>query len=188
MTGGSAHEGEGGRTAGFRAAVQKQAPDLLDYFAWRLPSSEDAADALAETLLQAWRRADQLPEDPTQARMWLYTIAANVLSNQNRSGRRRAALTDRLREHLSSVLAEPRADLAEQVAVRDAVARLPGEQGELVRLVHWDGLTLAQAAGVLGINPSTARSRYAAARHALRLALESGCPRVTTPAGHSRQL
>lgn len=35
-------------------------------------------------------------------------------------------------------------------------------------LVHWDRLALAEAAHVLGVNPSTARSRYATARATLR--------------------
>ena len=38
-------------------------------------------------------------------------------------------------------------------------------------LIHWDGFTIVEAAEILGLNPSTARSRYAAARELLRDAL-----------------
>ena len=38
-------------------------------------------------------------------------------------------------------------------------------------LIHWDGLTIIEAAELLGLNASTARSRYAAARASLREAL-----------------
>jgi RNA polymerase sigma-70 factor (ECF subfamily) len=38
-------------------------------------------------------------------------------------------------------------------------------------LIHWDGMTVTQAAELIGLNPSTARTRYAAARSALREAL-----------------
>ena len=38
-------------------------------------------------------------------------------------------------------------------------------------LIHWDGLTITEAAELLGLNASTARSRYAAARTTLRQAL-----------------
>ena len=38
-------------------------------------------------------------------------------------------------------------------------------------LIHWDGVTVAQAAELIGLNASTARTRYAAARAALRDAL-----------------
>lgn len=153
-----------------RAALQQSAPDLLAYFERRLPCREDAADALAETLLQAWRRVDRLPEDPTQARMWLFAVAAKVLANQRRAGRRRQALAARLRTQLSGEEAVG-ADPSELHAVRDAIQRLPAEQRELVVLVHWDGFSLAEAAHLLELNPSTARGRYAKARRALRDAL-----------------
>lgn len=47
---------------------------------------------------------------------------------------------------------------------------------ELVTLVHWDGLTLAQAASLIGMNPSTARTRYARAKERLASRLEQHRP------------
>lgn len=55
--------------------------------------------------------------------------------------------------------------------VRDAMARLKPELAEIVQLVHWDGFTLAEAAGIVGIPAATARSRYARAKDDLRAAL-----------------
>ncbi|MBN0038924.1 hypothetical protein JN535_01895 [Cellulosimicrobium cellulans] len=55
--------------------------------------------------------------------------------------------------------------------MRAAVVQLPARQRELVRLVHWDGFTLAQAAEVAGIRASTARTHYARARVALETQL-----------------
>ena len=55
--------------------------------------------------------------------------------------------------------------------VRDAIARLAPELAELIRLVHWDGLTLAEAAEVMEIPASTARGRYQRAKQELRDAL-----------------
>lgn len=155
----------------FRAALRDNAPALLAYFERRLASRDDAADALGDTMLQAWRRADDLPADPVDARMWLFAIAANVRANQQRSGRRRSALTERLGMALATADPQTGEREFEHVALRDALGRLPPEHRELVTLVHWDGLTLAQAAQVLGLNPSTARGRYAAARSTLRAAL-----------------
>jgi len=60
--------------------------------------------------------------------------------------------------------------------VRDAIARLSPEQAELVRLIHWDGFTITDAGQFLGINPSTARTRYQRARDDLRTALEHPDP------------
>ncbi len=156
------------RAADLRAAIEANADDLLDYFVRRVRHREDAADLLAETMLQAWRRSDALPGEAERQRMWLFGIASNVLANKHRSNRRRAALVERLRSLIDQAEVP---DPAEASEVRDAVLRLPEAQRELVTLVHWEGMTLVEAAEVLGLNPSTARGRYSAARAALRLAL-----------------
>ena len=160
-----------GDDAQFRAALRDNAADLLAYFERRLASRDDAADALGDTMLQAWRRAADQPGDPVEARMWLFTIAGNVRANQQRSGRRRSALTERLGTALATAAPQTGEREFEHVALRDAIGRLPPEHRELVMLVHWDGLSIADAAEVMGLNASTARTRYATARASLREAL-----------------
>jgi len=158
-----------------RGFLSQNADDLLAYFERRVHVREDAADLLGETLLQVWRRHDALPDDATRQRMWLFTIAAHVLANHRRSGRRKVALANRLRDQVSVTPMQP--DLGEQAAVRDAVLHLHDAHRELIMLIHWDGFNVVEAAEVLGLNPSTARGRYAAARTALREALaEVTCP------------
>lgn len=148
-------------------AIAANSIDLLAYFERRV-GAEDAADLLAETMMTVWRRAADLPRESEQARMWLFVVARNLLSNAERGERRRWRLANRLRAMLGpdeSPSAEAGAD------VRDAVARLDRELAELVRLVHWDGFSVAEAGELLGIPPSTARSRYARAKQELRAAL-----------------
>jgi RNA polymerase sigma-70 factor, ECF subfamily len=164
-----------GRRAELRHALRQDSADLLAYFERRVRSPEDAADLLGESMLQAWRRAETFPgEGPERQRMWLFTVAANVLANHRRSQRRRTALTERLRNHLAN--AAPQPDLAETSTVRDAVLRPHEAHRELVMLIHWDGFTIVEAAEILGLNPSTAGGRYSAARAVLKAALtEAAC-------------
>ena len=152
-----------------RSAFRETAPDLLAYFERRLTDREEAADLLGQTMLTAWRRVDKLPAEPERQRMWLFVIAANTLSNHRRTWQHRLDLADRLREHLATSAPAPEA--GEAHAVRDAVLRLRDAQRELVMLIHWDGFTIVEAAEILSLNASTARSRYAAAKDALRQAL-----------------
>ncbi len=155
--------------AEIRIALRANASDLLAYHERRVPCREDAADLLGETLLHAWRRTAAFPVgDPTLQRMWLFGIAVKVLANHRRTVRRRSALVDRLRSHLE--LAHDTGPAAGN-AVRDAVGRLPASHRDLVTLVHWEGFSIAEAAQLLGLNASTARSRYAKARASLREAL-----------------
>ena len=71
--------------------------------------------------------------------------------------------------------------------VRRLVAELPEEQRAALMLVAVDGLSYADAAGVLGVPAGTVASRVARARLALAAALEgkevAGCPAGDAPLG-----
>lgn len=143
---------------------------LLRYLQRRV-GLNDAPDLLSETMLTAWRRIEDLPSDPQNARMWLFGVARGTLLNHARGEHRRSALTERIRQQttLSSPVS-PAADAGAEV--RDAVSRLNPEQAELIRLVHWDQFTLAEAAAILSIPASTARGRYRTAKQSLRTMLD----------------
>lgn len=143
------------------------AADLLRYLERRL-GPDDAADALGDVLLVAWRRVSDLPANGTEARLWLFGIARNTVLNSRRGRVRRDGLAARAGRHAAGET-QPGADHG--LEVRDAIARLEPDLAELVRLVHWDGFSLAEAARVLEIPASTASSRYHRARELLRAAL-----------------
>lgn len=149
------------------ATIADNADDVLRYFQ-RRADHQDAADLLAETMLVVWRRSRDVSRDPMQARMWMFGIARNVLHNDERSKRRRWRLADRLR-----LMSAPEGARAadDGVEVRDAVDRLPEKLAEVVRLVHWEGFTLAQVAEILGEPATTVRSRYLRAKTELHGAL-----------------
>ena len=156
------------RDDGVTRALAASSADLLAYLQRRV-GADDAPDLLGETMVVAWRRVSDLPDDPERARMWLFGIARTTLLNHARGERRRWALADRIRTDTTTDAAAPAAD--EGADVRDAIARLDPDAAELVRLVHWERLTLVEAATVLGIPDSTARGRYARAKEELRAAL-----------------
>ena len=64
---------------------------VFGYVLRRTDNAEDAADAIADTFLIAWRRLDDIPTGD-QARLWLYGVARRVLANQRRGKRRRSTL------------------------------------------------------------------------------------------------
>lgn len=148
--------------------ISMNAADLLAYFEYRARGAE-AADLLSETMATAWRRIDAMPDDSTQARMWLFGIARNVLANAERAAQRRWKLADELRAHLTT--ATPPDDDQRTIEVRDAVCRLTPELRELIGLIHWDGFSITDAADIIGIPASTARTRYQTARHQLARSL-----------------
>jgi RNA polymerase sigma factor (sigma-70 family) len=148
---------------------------VLGYALRRAATREDALDVVAETFATAWRRRADLPADDGEVRPWLFGIARLCLANSARSSRRAGRLGERLAGALSDVDVPDPAVLHERGAlagtVREALGRLSPEDRELVTLVAWEGLTPAQAAGVLGLAPGTARVRLHRARTRLRAAL-----------------
>lgn len=160
-------------SARLTAAVEANASDLLTYLLRRV-GPDDAPDLIGETMVVAWRRVGDLPPDIERARMWLFGIARATLLNHARGQRRRWALADRIRLEPSAERSGPAADAGAEV--RDAIARLDPEQAELVRLVHWDGFSLVEAAELLGIPASTARGRHQRAKDELRTALSIEVP------------
>lgn len=149
-------------------ALKANSVDLLRYFE-RRTDRDAAADLLAETMLAAWKREQDHPEDAEATRMWLFGIARNALKNAERGQRRRHRLASKLKSMLRPEYVSQAAD--DGAEVRDAVRRLEPELGELIRLVHWDGFSIADAGQVLGLPPSTARGHYQRAKEQLRAAL-----------------
>jgi len=140
---------------------------LFAYFARRVGSTEDAADLTGEVMLTMWQKAASMPADATEARMWAFGIARNVLANHRRSIARRRKLSERLTgEALVSGDTRPVRD-----DVWEALRALPEFDREVIQLIHWDGFSLADAARILGKKPATVRSRYSRARAKLRVDL-----------------
>ncbi len=77
----------------FDALFEAHYRDVLRYVLRRAPLAS-AEDVLAETFLVAWRRSEQIPDDPLP---WLLGVARRVLANQRRGELRRDALLGRLR-------------------------------------------------------------------------------------------
>ena len=153
--------------ARLRALFDTNAADVLNYLARRTEPTEDAADVLSDALLAACRRARSLPSDPEDARMWLFVTARNALRNHQRGQHRRHKLAQKLGAAISEEVGG--LDVSDSVlAIRGAIACLKEDDAELVRLVYWDGFTLADAAQLLSISASTARGRMQKIRHQLR--------------------
>jgi RNA polymerase sigma factor (sigma-70 family) len=136
---------------------------------------DDAEDVAQTALLRAWRSIEGL-ETPDPGRMcsWLDAIARNVVIDLARQRGRRPVdeLDDDLPDEVS---------VAAQVEVRvildgalAAVHALPDALREPLLLAVVDGLSTAEVADRLGIEPATARQRISRARKALNGCRRSG--------------
>jgi RNA polymerase sigma-70 factor, ECF subfamily len=146
---------------------------IAAYLLRRCPSREDAEDAATEVFAVAWRRVGALPPPP-EDRLWLFGVARRVLANQARAGRRRERLWHRLVDRSSPAWASSEA--APPVggwAVARALRALSADDRELLTLVAWDGLEVAEIARVLDVSGPVVSRRLYRARERFALALEA---------------
>lgn len=146
--------------------VEANSPDLLAFFLRRVERSEDAADLLGDALLVIWRRAESIPTDNLEARLWMFGIARNLVTTHGRTIRRRSALQDKLRRQLGGP--EDSGHWDDPLDVRALISRLSETDQEIIRLTYWDGFTQKQAALILEMPEGTLRSRHHRARESLR--------------------
>ena len=132
---------------------------LLAYALRRTASSEDAADAVAETFGIAWRRFDAIPQGESSV-LWLYATARRVIANQTRRTQHRSQLLQQIAATLSTELSV-QMDAGEQDGLEAglALARMTDEDRELLMLAAWEGLNSVQLAYVLGCSSTAARIR-----------------------------
>jgi RNA polymerase sigma-70 factor (ECF subfamily) len=135
---------------------------------------DDAADVVAETFLQAWRRLEQAPEGGA-VRLWLYGIARKVLANHLRGKRRYQRLGIRLAEAATADAA--RFDVTSpdgSGSVAAAFGRLRPDDQNILALVAVEGLTPKEMADVLRCSATAVRVRLhrARGRFARQLAAE----------------
>ncbi len=151
------------------AAIYERHAAQVAAYAVRRATSDDAADAVAETFLVAWRRRDDVPDEP-QTLPWLYGVTRRVLANQRRTHRRRGRLGDRLASEFArhEVDQPPLEEIEEFRRVAAALNHLSPDDAELLRLTAWEGLAPSEMALVMGIAPAAARQRLRRARQRLR--------------------
>ncbi len=131
-----------------------------------LRDEEEAREVAQEALARAWAARDRYdPRRPFYP--WLYTIVKNLCRDARARKRARPGLeAERLVSPLASPLAEVSAAEA-RARVRAAMERLDPAHAEILNLRHFQDLTYAEIAEILGIPQGTVMSRLFRARRAL---------------------
>jgi RNA polymerase sigma factor (sigma-70 family) len=152
--------------AQFRAMYDANFRAVLGYALRRVSAAQDAGDVVADTFLVAWRRRDDVPDDPGEARAWLFATARRVLANHRRGEERRGRLAERLRAEIAAMpLAADAPD--DVLAVHVALRGLSDDDRELLTLTSWEEMTPGDISIALGVPAATVRTRLHRARRRL---------------------
>jgi RNA polymerase sigma-70 factor, ECF subfamily len=123
---------------------------------------EEARDCLQEAFARAWLRWDGMRADTGDPFGWVYTVGYRIAVSQFR---RRLAFTRALRR--TPPVAPVTGPGPEVAAVRDALGTLPHGQRAALVLHYYQGLSVDEIAGILGVTSSAVKSRLARGRAAL---------------------
>ncbi len=127
---------------------------------------EDAADALQDALISAYRRASQFRGD-SQVTTWLHRIVVNACLDRMRRRTTRPTVPLPVEEETGIPLPDPEDRIARrelQIDIASALAELPEDQREAVALVDIEGWSVEQAALMLGCPAGTVKSRCSRGR------------------------
>ena len=153
---------------------------------------EEAADALQDALISAFRRAEQFRGD-SAVTTWLHRIVVNASLDRLRRRSVRTSVPlpdDDLAGKLTATATpvgrggpprDPIEDRENQVVIARALAALPANQREAIVLVDIEGYSVEEAAVLLDCPPGTVKSRCSRGRAKLAEALGFLRNRPPTP-------
>jgi RNA polymerase sigma-70 factor (ECF subfamily) len=130
-----------------------------------------AEDATQEALVSAWSNLGAL-RDPDRFDAWLHRLLVRACYREARRNQRRGKVEVHVPAIEGSVV-DTTKDSIDRDQLERGFRRLDTDQRAVLVLHHYLGLSLNEAADVLGVPSSTVRSRLQRATHAMRAALEA---------------
>ena len=148
------------------------------FVARRVSDPHLAADLTADVFLAAIDAASSYKPDRGSPAAWLVGLARNVVASEFRNQARQRTLNRRIAgrrlldaDSLSRI--EERIDAERETRkLYAALAQLKERDRALLELVAIDGLSVTEAAAVLGVKPGTARVRLHRSRHLVQSQLQ----------------
>lgn len=165
----------GGDVRAYRKLVDRHLRGI-HAFAYRMLGSRAEAEEISqETFLRLWEHAARYVPSAKPS-TWIYRIAHNLCVDRLRRRREKASAI--LPDELPASERPSGLFLERQVAdaVQRALAELPERQRAAMGLVHYQGLSNAEAAEVLGVGVRALESLLARARRQLKESLAALAP------------
>jgi RNA polymerase sigma-70 factor (ECF subfamily) len=133
---------------------------------------EEAKDLVQEAFLRAARRPRAVPAEDHRAEAWLVRVVVNLCRDRYRrlAVRRRPDVVARIRSH--SVPTSPEARAVARASVETALATLEPRRRAVIVLRELEGLSVAEVARILCMNPGTVRWHHSAGRKQLARSLQ----------------
>ncbi len=163
---------ERGDREAFTGLFDHFAPRVKSYLL-RLGTAPEAAEELAqETLLTVWRRAGSFDPARAAASTWIFTIARNLrIDLSRRDGRAQPTDDPSTFNPGPAAPDEALGACQDEIRIAAAMAGLPKEQAQVIKLAFFADKPHSEIASELGLPLGTVKSRLRLAMARLRGAL-----------------
>jgi RNA polymerase sigma-70 factor, ECF subfamily len=156
-----------GDVRAYRELVDRHLSGIHAFLARLMGNRAEAEEVAQETFLRLWNKAGSFVPRAKPS-TWLYRVAHNLAVDRLR--RRREMASDALADELPA--SGRQSQQLEQkelaLAVQEALAELPERQRAAIELVHYQGMSTAEAAEVMDVGERALESLLARARRKLR--------------------
>jgi len=150
-----------GNQSAFHTLFRRHADRVLRYALSIVRRRHLAEDVLQETMLAVWNGAKRF-KGRSKPTTWILGIARNLSHNLLRKERK----GDRMPE-VDTTLPDPSEQTLRALQVERALATLTEAHREVLHLVYYEEMSIAEVADVLAIPEGTVKSRMFHARKAL---------------------
>ena len=158
-----------GDRAAFATLFTRFAPRVKAYLLRLGLDNATAEEQAQEVLLIVWRKAAQFDPARATAAAWMFTIARNLRIDAARRAQRIPPAPDPADEPAPAPSADAILAAEDRSArVRAALASLPAEQADVIRMAFFDDRPHADIERALGIPLGTVKSRLRLAMSRLR--------------------
>ncbi|ADM10384.1 putative RNA polymerase sigma factor [Parvularcula bermudensis HTCC2503] len=156
----------GGDRDAMRVLYDTHGPDIHRFIQTRLRDAHEAADALQETMMEIWRRADTF-EGRSSARTWMFGIARNkAIDRFRRTGRTVLSEPDETIPDGSPSPDTVLSTLEDARHLRECVERLRPNHRAAIQLAYFRDLPLHEIAEIEACPLGTIKTRL---HHAKKL-------------------
>lgn len=153
--------------------IKENTPRLRSYVRSKVGNADDVDDIVQDTFYQFLRTISIMDNPIGHVTSWLYTVAHNLIINHGKKFRETEMPMlmdkndDSFLAELSEIMVAPDDENPEMIMLRNmiweeldrALAELPAEQREAMTMTEIQGLSVKEAANVMGVSAATFLSR-----------------------------
>ena len=171
-----------GESEAFRALFETHHSAMFR-FAYRLTGAVDAAEDIAQECFLRLVQRRNYDDARGSLRQYLYGMVRNLVRQRQQANGREVIWDDEIAD--GTPAAQPSLDTVTSMElnaiVQAAISALPPLQHEAIVLCEFEELSLEEAAGIVGTDVGTLKSRLHRAREGLRRSLAPYRDHVRTP-------